>query len=70
MKYLELMIDDSLYQKIRDFLELLPQDKVKLYEKTEIEEISYIDDSEQSEIEVLLENEDTRIIQKSKTIIL
>jgi len=55
MKTIELTIDDSIFDRILNFLELLPKDKIKI--RWSDSHIPLIDDAEQLEIEDILKNE-------------
>jgi len=55
MKTIELTIDDSIFDRILNFLELLPKDKIKI--RWSDSHIPLIDDAEQLKIEDILKNE-------------
>ncbi len=52
MKTIELTIDDSIFDRILNFLELLPKDKIGI--RISDTHIPLIDDAEQPEIENIL----------------
>ncbi len=51
MKLLELEVDDSIFNKFKDFLAILPDDKIKVREIYNDAHIPYVSDDEQREIE-------------------
>lgn len=68
MKTIELTIDDSVFEKILNFLELLPNDKIKL--RVSDPHISSVDDVEQQEIENILKNKECHQAIRSKVVAL
>lgn len=54
MKTIELTIDDSIFDRILNFLELLPKDKIGI--RISDTHIPLIDDAEQLEIENILKD--------------
>ena len=68
MKMLELEIDESIFDKFKGFLELLPEDKIKITEIYDDSHIPYVSDAEQKDIEDILKNEDCHVVSYSKTI--
>ncbi len=54
MKTIELTIDDSIFDRILNFLELLPKDKIRILVSDT--HIPLIDDAEQLEIENILQD--------------
>lgn len=65
MTVIEIKVDDDISKKIFDFLKQIPKQKIEYYTKTDI---PYVSDSEQSDIEELLNDPDTRILDKKKII--
>jgi hypothetical protein len=69
MKTIELRISEAIYNKIISFLELLPKDSVQIVLKDEDKnDIPYVDDDEQKEIEKLLKNPECQEFERSKTL--
>lgn len=66
MRRLELEINDSIFEKFKNFLELFPKNKVKVKEISESLGISYVSDEEQKEIERILKDKNCHIISRSK----
>ena len=68
MKRLELEVNDSIFDKFKSFLELLPKNKIKVREIDEHSHIPYVSDEEQKKIENILENKSTHVVSRSKVI--
>ena len=76
MKKLVLEIENSIFDKITAFLELIPKDKLKIYpgEKSGVPEenathhIDYVDDIEQNKLESILSEKDCFQAEYKKTI--
>ncbi len=54
MKTIALKVEDDVYEKIIAFLELIPKDKIQI--SNFLNEIVYVDDNEQKEIEKILKD--------------
>jgi len=68
MKTIELTVDDTVFEKILNFLELLPKDKIKL--RVSDTDILSVDDTEQQEIENILKNKECHQMVRSKVVVL
>ncbi len=68
MKLIELEIDDSIFDKFKGFLELLPEDKIKIREIYDDSLIPYVTDAEQKDIENILKNKKCYEVSRSKTV--
>ncbi len=68
MKLLELEVDESIFDRFKGFLELLPSDKIKVREIYDDSHIPYVTDAEQKDIEDILKNENCHVASHSKTV--
>lgn len=68
MRRLELEINDSVFNTLKEFLELLPKNKIKIREIGKNFHIPYVSDEEQKEIEKILKNKSCYVISRSKTL--
>lgn len=68
MKLLELEVDDSIFDKFKGFLELLPKNKITVKEIYDDSHIPFVTDEEQKDIEHKLMNKNCHIASHSKTI--
>lgn len=68
MKLIELELDDSIFDKFKGFLELLPEDKIKIREIYDDSLISFVADAEQKDIENILKNKNCHKVSRSKTV--
>ena len=68
MKILELEVDESIFDRFKGFLELLPDDKIKITEIYDDSHIPYVTDAEQKDIEDTLKNENCHVVSHSKTL--
>lgn len=76
MKIIELTVDDTVFEKVLNFLELLPKDKIKLHvSDTPVpsrgqRQILSVDDTEQQEIETILRNKECHQAVRSKAVVI
>ncbi|MDQ3021630.1 MAG: hypothetical protein M3R36_13835 [Bacteroidota bacterium] len=68
MKTLILDIDESIYKQFLSFVETLPKEKIKIFDKIDDSHIPYVSDEEQKEIDEILKDPDTKVIVESKNI--
>ena len=68
MKLIELEIDDSIFDKFKGFLELLPEDKIKIREIYDDSLIPHVTDAEQKDIENILKNKKCHEVSRSKIV--
>ncbi|GJQ23453.1 MAG: hypothetical protein HRU72_06560 [Planctomycetia bacterium] len=66
MRRLELEINDSIFEKFKNFLELFPKNKVKVKEISESLSIPYVSDEEQKELKYILKDKNCHVISRSK----
>ena len=67
MKTLVIKVKESFYDKVKSFLEIMPKDTIEVVED-DFSHIDYVSDEEQSELENILHDKDTKIVGKSKNI--
>ena len=68
MKVLELKIDDSIFDKFKSMLELIPKSKIKIKEVYDDSHISFVSDREQRDIEKKLRKKTCRAPAGTKTV--
>ncbi|MDR4498749.1 MAG: hypothetical protein MRK02_12645 [Candidatus Scalindua sp.] len=68
MKILELEVDDSIFDKFKGFLEILPKNKIKIKEIYDDSHIDYVEKEEQKDIEKNLSNKNCRKVSHSKLV--
>ncbi len=68
MRTLVIKVKDSLYERVKSFLEILPGDSVKIIEEFDFSHIPFVDDLEQKEIEEILKDKETKTVSKVKTL--
>jgi len=68
MKVLELKIDDSIFDRFKGFLELIPKNKIKVKEIYDDSNIPYVTNEEQEDIQKKLMNKQCHIVSYSKTV--
>lgn len=68
MKVIILEVDDSIFDKVIDFLKLLPEKKIKVSELEDYSHIPYVSDEEQNDIEKVLQNKECHDLSHSKTV--
>ena len=66
MKLLELEVDDSIFDKLKGFLEILPKNKVKIKEIYDDSHIAYVEKEEQKDIEKKLSNKNCHVLSHTK----
>jgi len=68
MKLLELQIDESIFNEVKDFLRILPKRKIKMREILNDSHIAYVSDKEQKDIEKTLIEKNCQTISRSKMV--
>ncbi len=68
MKTLVIKVKDSVYDKVKSFLEIMPKDSIEIIENIDFSHIDFVSEKEQIEIEKILKNEDTKEFSKIKTV--
>jgi len=68
MKVLELQIDDSIFDRFKGLLELIPKNKIKVKEIYDDSHILCVTDEEQEDIQKKLMNKNCHVVSYSKTI--
>jgi hypothetical protein len=68
MKVLELRVDDSIFDKFKSILELMPKNKIKMKEIFDDSHIHFVTEEEQKDIERKLQMKSYHVISCSKTI--
>jgi hypothetical protein len=68
MKVLELKIDDSIFERFKGLLELIPKNKIKVKEIYDDSNIPYVTNEEQEDIQKKLMNKQCHIVSYSKTV--
>ena len=69
MQKIELRISEAVYNKILSFLELLPKESVQIVIKDEEKnDLPYVDNEEQKEIEKILKDPECQEFERSKTL--
>jgi len=56
MKTLVIKVKESLYERVKSFLEILPYESVEIIEENDLSHIPFVDDDEQQEIEEILKD--------------
>ena len=68
MKLLELEVDDSIFDRFKGFLELLPKNKIKVKEIYDDFHIPYVTNEEQKDIEKNITNNNCHVVSHSKVV--
>jgi len=68
MKTLVIKVKDSLYDRVKSFLDILPNESVEIVEEFNISHIPFVEDSEQKEIEEILRDKEAKEVSKAKTL--
>ncbi len=68
MKLLELEVDDSIFDRFKGFLELLPKNKIKVKEIYDDSHIPYVTNEEQKDIEQKIMNKNCHVVSHSKVV--
>ena len=68
MKLLELRVDESIFNEVKDFLSILPKSKIKLREILNDSHIAYMSDKEQEDVEKTLIKKSYHTISRSKIV--
>ncbi len=68
MKTLVIKVKDSVYDKVKSFLEIMPKDSIEIIENIDFSHIDFVSEKEQKEIENILKDEDTKEFSKIKTV--
>jgi len=65
MKTIVIKIEDTIYERLKAFLETLPKEKIQIVEEPDI---PFIDDEEQKEIENILKEPSVNNYGKTKSL--
>ncbi|MCR4313574.1 MAG: hypothetical protein NUV58_04970 [Candidatus Roizmanbacteria bacterium] len=68
MKILKLEVDDSVFDRFKAFLEILPKSKIKIKEIYDNSHIDFVEKKEQRNIEKTLSDENCHIVSHSKLV--
>lgn len=68
MKILKLEVDDSIYDRFKGFLEILPKNKIKIKDAYDDPLIGFVKEEEQKEIEKKLSDKNCHIVSHSKLV--
>ncbi len=68
MKVLELEVDESVFDKFREMMDIFPENMVKIKEIYDDSHISYAPDDEQKDIEQKMSNKDCHVVSHSNLI--
>lgn len=68
MKTLVIKVKDSVYDKVKSFLEIMPKDSIEIIENIDFSHIDFVSEKEQKEIENILKDEESKEFSKTKTI--
>ncbi len=68
MKILKLEVDDSIFDRFKGFLEILPKNKIKIKEVYDDTHIEFVKKEEQKEIEKKLSDKNCHIVSHSKLV--
>jgi hypothetical protein len=68
MKILKLEVDDSIFDRFKGFLEILPKSKIKIKEIYDDSHIDSVGKEEQKNIEKTLSDKNCRIVSHSKLV--
>ncbi len=68
MKVLQLEIDDSIFDRFKGFLEILPKSKIKIKELYDDTHIEFVKKEEQKDIEKKLSDKNCHIVSHSKLV--
>jgi len=68
MKILELEVDDSIFDRFKGFLEILPKNKIKIKEIYDDSHIDLVEKEEQKDIEKDLSNKNCHTVSHSKLV--
>ena len=67
MRVLELKVDDSIFDKLKGILELMPKSKIKVKELADDSHIPYVTEEEQADIEIKLGKKSCHSISRVET---
>ena len=68
MKILKLEVDDSVFDRLKGFLEILPKSKIKIKEIYDDSHIDFVETEEQENIEKTLSDKNCHIVSHSKLV--
>ena len=68
MKILKLEIDDSIFDRFKVFLEILPKNKIKIKEIYDDSHIDFVEKEEQKDIEKKLSDKNCHVVSHSKLV--
>jgi hypothetical protein len=68
MKILKLEVDDSIFDRFKGFLEILPKSKIKIKEIYDDTHIEFVKKEEQKEIEKKLSDKNCHIVSHSRLV--
>jgi hypothetical protein len=68
MKILELEVDDSIFDRFKGFLEILPKNKLKIKEIYDDSQIDYVEKEEQEDIEKKMYDSSCHVVSHSKVV--
>ncbi len=68
MKILELEVDDSIFDRFKGFLEILPKNKIKIKEVYDDSQIDYVEKEEQEDIEKKMSDSSCHVVSHSKVV--
>ncbi len=66
MKILELEVDDSIFDRFKGFLEILPKNKLKIKEVYDDSQIDYVEKEEQEDIEKIMSDSSCHVVSHTK----
>lgn len=68
MKTILVKVEESLYERVKSFLEIMPKDSLEIVEDFDFSHIDYVSDDEQKDIESSLKDKESKMAAKSKTL--
>ena len=68
MKILKLEVDDSVFDRLKGFLEILPKSKIKIKEIYDDSHIDFVEKEEQKNIEKILSDKNCHVVSHSKLV--
>ena len=68
MKILKLEVDDSIFDRFKGFLEILPKSKIKIKEIFDDSHIDFVEKEEQKYIEKKLSDKNCHVVSHSKLV--
>jgi len=68
MKTIKLEVDDSIFDRFKGFLEILPKNKVKIKEIYDDSHIDFVEKEEQKDIENILTEKNCHVVSHSKLV--